>query len=317
MTNTRSDKKDDSTKNLPRRFDGNRNKYRAFMDAVELFFITETKYDTPDKKIALVLGLLDDGEARTWRTNFLRNARGTDGTLKLGTYADLVKKLDATFKRANEQDEALFTLHQMRQRSNETAEEAVTRFCEQAALAGVDLTTNGRLAIDYLKAVLNERLVEKISLDINEPSEDFEDWVKLAIRYDNRWNRNKFLRNGFRRNNGGNRNLRPLPKINRRDPDAMDIDALTTEERDRLARIGACFRCKEKGHMANDCPTKNRTGASKNQTDSRPQKKSPKEMGRHIHNLCAQYLPKEVDEIYSAFEQEEATAESTTSKEDF
>ena len=101
--------------------------------------------------------------------------------MKLGTYANLVKKLDATFKRANEQDETLFTLHQMRQRSNETAEEAVTRFREQAALARVDLTTNGRLAIDYLKAVLNERLVEKISLDINEPSEDFEDWVKLAI----------------------------------------------------------------------------------------------------------------------------------------
>ena len=97
----------------------------------------------------------------------------------------------------------------------------------------------------------------------------------------------------------------------------MDVDALTTEERDRLARIGACFRCKEKGHMANNCPMKNRTGASKNQTDSRPQKKSPKEMGRHIRNLCAQYSPEEVDEIYSAFEQEEATAESTAAKEDF
>ena len=51
----------------------------------------------------------------------------------------------------------------------------------------------------------------------------------------------------------------------RRDPDAMDIDAMTTEERTILLRQGVCFLCKEPGHMARDCKKKGKA----------PQKKTP------------------------------------------
>ena len=37
-----------------------------------------------------------------------------------------------------------------------------------------------------------------------------------------------------------------------RDPDAMDIDRLSPEECSTLMRKGACFICKEPGHMAKD-----------------------------------------------------------------
>jgi hypothetical protein len=40
----------------------------------------------------------------------------------------------------------------------------------------------------------------------------------------------------------------------RRDPNAMDFDALTMEERGMLLRQGKCFCCKKAGHMAKDCP---------------------------------------------------------------
>jgi hypothetical protein len=40
----------------------------------------------------------------------------------------------------------------------------------------------------------------------------------------------------------------------RKDPDAMDVDALTMEERGMLLRQGKCFCCKKTGHMAKDCP---------------------------------------------------------------
>jgi hypothetical protein len=40
----------------------------------------------------------------------------------------------------------------------------------------------------------------------------------------------------------------------RKDPNAMDVDTLTMEERGTLLRQGKCFHCKKTRHMAKDCP---------------------------------------------------------------
>ena len=39
-----------------------------------------------------------------------------------------------------------------------------------------------------------------------------------------------------------------------RDPNAMDIDRLTTEERTLLMKVGKCFKCRKQGHLSRDCP---------------------------------------------------------------
>jgi hypothetical protein len=40
----------------------------------------------------------------------------------------------------------------------------------------------------------------------------------------------------------------------KKDPNAMDVNALTMEERGMLLRQGKCFCCKKTGHMAKNCP---------------------------------------------------------------
>ena len=148
-TNEKNTKEETSIKFAPRPYDGNRDLYQAFRDSVELYFLLDDKLESDDKKIAFILSLLSLGEARTWRTNFIRRNR-TQGTLTFPLLSEFLGELDKTFKRRHEEDEALFNLNQMRQTSTETAEQAITRFKEQASLAGVSLTDQPRLAINYL-----------------------------------------------------------------------------------------------------------------------------------------------------------------------
>jgi Zinc knuckle len=34
----------------------------------------------------------------------------------------------------------------------------------------------------------------------------------------------------------------------------MDVDKLTVEERNKLMKEGRCFKCRNMGHRANECP---------------------------------------------------------------
>ena len=298
-TNEKNTKEETSIKFTPRPYDGNRDLYQAFRDSVELYFLLDDKLESDDKKIAFILSLLSLGEARTWRTNFIRRNR-TQGTLTFPLLSVLLGELDKTFKRKHEEDEALFNLNQMRQTSTETAEQAITRFKEQASLAGVSLTDQPRLAIDYLRAVLNPTLVDKISLDIREPK-TFEEWTDLTIRYDNTWRKSKILkamRGGQRNISSFNKvNLQPFARTPRRDPNAMDVDTITTDKRTQLMKSGSCFKCEKQGHRAKDCPNK------RNQNQNPSQKTSTRDTYRNIRTLLAQHSPEEEAEIMKMAEE--------------
>ena len=62
---------------------------------------------------------------------------------------------------------------------------------------------------------------------------------------------------------------RPAEK---KDPNAMDVDVLTFEERQTLMKQGKCFKCRKTGHLAADCPGgEDRKGKKKEE----PQKANP------------------------------------------
>ena len=53
---------------------------------------------------------------------------------------------------------------------------------------------------------------------------------------------------------------RPAEK---KDPSAMDIDVLTFEERQTLMKQGKCFKCRNTGNRAANCPEEDKEGKKK------------------------------------------------------
>ena len=83
-----------------------------------------------------------------------------------------------------------------------------------------------------------------------------------------------------------------------KDPNAMDVDAMTTQERENIMRKGLCFGCKEPGHISRNCPKKNQ---GRTPPPPLPQKKwKGKELHAHIKALIAQM---EDDDANTFFEE--------------
>ena len=89
------------------------------------------------------------------------------------------------------------------------------------------------------------------------------------------------------------------------DPNTMDVDALTMEERKELLEKRACFFCKKPRHFTRECRSKQQQGnttsiatvKTSNQAKS-GKKKSTEEAACTICTLLAQYTAAEENKIF-------------------
>jgi Zinc knuckle len=130
--------------------------------------------------------------------------------------------------------------------------------------AGMDRKTpsNHLHLIRYYRKMLEPRLSRRI-LFSNDVHKTINGWMEKAIQFNTNWRMgNLFFNQDIKGNpskqkadtNKSNGNACWWRTNERRDPNAMDVDTLTMEERGMLLRQGKCFRCKKVGHMAKDCP---------------------------------------------------------------
>jgi hypothetical protein len=286
-------------------YDGNRKNFQSFADAIRLYFgFHEAQYkEHKRKKIMFVLSKLTAGEAELWRRTYMQQD-GFDDKKDYKTFWDEFTK---AFQKENEADQAMLDLHSLKQGTGESAETVITRFRNLAALAKIPTTGNDRVAIDYLRNVLHPNLVNKVTLMIDEPT-TFEEWVNIIIKHDNVWRRARSMKQGLGRPfNPRFASLTNGTRRPTRDPDAMDVDALTMEERKELLEKRACFFWKKPGHFAKECRSRQRQGnatsiaAVKTSTPSQTKqdkKLSTEEAARTIRTLLAQYTALEENEIF-------------------
>ena len=68
-----------------------------------------------------------------------------------------------------------------------------------------------------------------------------------------------------------------------KDPNAMDIDALTPEKHAEMMHKGLCFQCGKQGHLSHDCPNKNKIVASFTKEVPALKQMKGKELHTHIN----------------------------------
>jgi len=241
--------------------------------------------------------------------------------LELPTYDEFLAKLHADFKQEDEIRDAANRLKALRQ-GNKTAEELVTEFRLLVGRAGFrgDNERDHYHLIEKFQEAMNPRLALKILHADNVP-ETIEEWYKKAIQYDlNRrraaeLNLKKKQKETFKPyyNKEGYKKKwnfeRPA-----KDPNTMDVDRMTVEERNDLMKKGACFFCKEPGHMATDCPKKKKNYGKKPEQKKGHQKMTRKDIATYIKKLSVEEKDDFAAEIIDNLNEED---EEEKDEEDF
>jgi hypothetical protein len=260
---------------LPETFNGDRTTFTSFMQDCYVHILHhKAAFDDDDKKIIFTLSLINGGTARAWKENWLAK-KITAGSL--GTYEALKGDLTATFTQIDEGGHARALLKSMRQKKG-TLNEYINEFQIQA----------GRSNIDSEKA-LEEYFMEGIQPDILKDifrlgtlPKNMQEWFTQTARIELQQIRLQEIENrrkgittshhghyGYNNNNSSGRT---------RDPNAMDVDRLSTKEVERYKKENRCFNCHETGHISRFCRNKNKRRAEskpqdnwRNRNDNKPQ----------------------------------------------
>jgi hypothetical protein len=286
--------------NKPEAFDGNRNNFKDFLQTVEVYMdINHETYNNNLRKIAFVLSFMTTGAASTWKAQFIDEAYNqpapTNPNDKLGTYVQFRKDLTEAFAMFDSVGDALDELRSLRKKKTESIDKHIAKFKLLAAESKID-TTNP-LTIELFKETLPWGLTLQL-MRLKTPLKTIADWYEWAAELDHKHTKiNRAVE--WTRGSSSGKDKAPQKKFyfpwREWDPNAMDVDRLTIEERDKLLKEGKCFRCRRTGHRANKCPEND--DEKKKGKEVLKKKMNGRELHAHVRALFKEMTEEDRDEF--------------------
>jgi Retrotransposon gag protein/Zinc knuckle len=249
--------------------------------------VNKATYDNDDKKISFILSYLAGGDAAVWKQQFIQTKIEESEEAKTdepnwGMYKEFVDALKRTFQPYDEPAKALEDIKKLRLGDGSITEHN-SRFRLLASMTGIK---DSPALTDLYRETLPWGLQSPI-IRSEHPPKTLEEWYTKATNFYVGHQRAQRLFK--RRDNKPTNTTSALPAQKKfffpekKDPNTMDIDRMTIEERTHLMKEGKCFRCKLFGHLSRDCPNKGQNTTSTTTT--------PKWTGRsaasHIRTLIA------------------------------
>ena len=233
----------------PPTFDGTPEKARGWFNNVQLYLLVNKDiYNDDDRKIAYALSFMREGSAALW------SLTETEAALKrnppnFGTWQDFLNKFSASFILENTKDQAIAWMTTTKVDKKTPLMDYISQFKNNAALSEI---SNEDVLINFYSRGIPSFLMKKI-YGMDTVPNTIEKWYQATLCFQHVWEKTNEIARGktnpFYQNHHRNNDHK------KKDPDAMDVDAvrLSDQERERRRRKGLCYKCGAPGHMSNNC----------------------------------------------------------------
>jgi Domain of unknown function (DUF4939) len=247
--------------NKPEAFNSNRDGFKEFLQNIEVYMdVNHKTYNNDLRKIVFVLSFMTTGSAAIWKTQFIEEADAKPVSAnpndRLGTYIQFRKDLIEVFLMFDSVGDALDKLRSLRKKKNKLIDEHIACFKMLAAESKID--TMNSLSVELFKETLPWGLTLEL-MKLETPLKTIDDWYEWVATLDHQFHKVNQAIERTRGNSGKEKT--PQQKYyfpqRERDPNAMDIDRLMVDERNKLMKEGRCSKCRNMGHQANKFPKNN------------------------------------------------------------